>query len=312
MTRLVAFLASGCVLAGALESPAGSVSWDTVVFEDGFCSAEATILDKDKWIINHPGHDWWKQARTHIPNPGENNEWWLGNGEFPRVEDGACIIEHHLYNRYDLGNPNTYFLGGEIHTRQAFDPNQAYRFEAKVRWNTESPYSPYPGGLVTSFFLYGYDGANSDEIDFEFLSNHPEQIDTNSWNESNQNPQQVMPDGFDPTEWNTFRIYWYPDEPRVDWTWVTNPDLDEEILLRSKTDPAFIPDESMSLYFNFWAASELWEKAYNDDLQPVNDPNLDEVFAYEIDYVEVRIPEPHTCLLVGMGTMWLLRRRRRG
>ena len=85
---------------------------------------------------------------------------------FPHIEDGRCVIEHHLYNDYHRDSPKTTFLGGEIRSAVEFDPSRAYRFEARVKGNV------FPGGLVTSFFTYGYDGAVSDEIDFEFLSNH--------------------------------------------------------------------------------------------------------------------------------------------
>ena len=40
------------------------------------------------------------------------------------------------------------FLGGEIHTVMQFEPNRAYRFEARVKCNS------YSNGLVTSFFTY--------------------------------------------------------------------------------------------------------------------------------------------------------------
>jgi len=160
-------------------------SWDTVKFRDDFGSAEATMPDPGKWIVNHPGYWWWVQGRTHFPNPDPHPEsgWpgWVPTGEFPRVDKGSLVIEHHLFNPYDLATQNTTFLGGEVHTVQEFPRGQPYRFEARVRLDQnpnyvrdpKPPYVPYANGLVTSFFTYGYDDSNrnSDEIDFEFLSN---------------------------------------------------------------------------------------------------------------------------------------------
>jgi hypothetical protein len=69
---------------------------------------------------------------------------------------------------------------------------------------------------VTSFFEYGFDGAESDEIDFEFVSNKKNDdvttpngapVLTNTYNESSQKPQYVSPEGLDLAVWNTFRIY---------------------------------------------------------------------------------------------------------
>jgi hypothetical protein len=237
------------------------------------------------------------------------------------VDDGVCVIEHHHYNPWDLGDPNTTFLGGEIRSVMEFDPNQSYRFEARVRSNA------YPNGLVTSFFLYGYDGANSDEIDFEFLSNktnddvtYPDgdPVLTNTWNESAQDPVLVPVEGLDLSQWQVFRIYWYPEIHRVDWTWM-DP-VDGETLLRREEDVSFVPDQSMALYFNFWAPDSSWPDAYDAGLQPVNDAGSDQTYLYEIDYAEARIrsgsvPALSKRSLVALAVLilavgWLLIRKR--
>jgi hypothetical protein len=99
----------------------------------------------------------------------------------------------------------------------------------------------------------------------------------------------VVPADLVLTDWNTFRIYWCPSQHRVVWTWI-HPD-GHEVWLRTEVDPSFVPDEAMALYFNFWAATADWPDAYDPNLQPVSDPNDDEVLAYEIEYVEVRTGE---------------------
>lgn len=304
MNRSTTMLVCACVLLPCTQVFA--TSWDTVIFRHDFDTSVEGMPDPDVWVINHPGVWWWTQGRTHFPNP----EPWLPNGEFPRVQDGVCIIEHHLYNRYDLGNPNQWFLGGEIHTHMPFEPTRPYRFEARVKCYSDScssdPCVSYPNGLVTSFFTYGYDGSNSDEIDFEYLSNltnddsnYPDgdPVLTNTWNDSHQCPEYVETDGLDLAEWNTFRIYWYPGLRRVVWTWL-DPN-NGETWLRTETADSCVPDERMHLYFNFWAPDAGWPEAFDADLQPVNDLDQNEICGYEIDYVEVRVSTPHAVVAVG-------------
>lgn len=279
--------------AGVLLGAQAFGAWETVVFRDDF-NGPAGPPDPSRWVVNHPQSWWWVQGRSFFPSPT-----YHPGAPFPRVENGMCIIEHHLYNPYHLGTPKTTFLGGEIHTVMPFDTSRAYRFEARVKGN------PYPNGLVTSFFTYGYDGSQSDELDFEFLSNktndnatYPEgdPVLTNTWNESQQCPEIVRVPGLDLTEWNTFRIYWYPGQ-RVDWTWL-DP-IDGETLLRTE-DTQCLPDEAMSLYFNFWAPTPGWPDAHDPDLLPVQAASQNEVYTYAVDYVVVSVPEPGTLALLGV------------
>ncbi|MGB2754696.1 MAG: family 16 glycosylhydrolase [Phycisphaerae bacterium] len=302
MRRCSGLVACACVL--VFCSPLSGAPWNTIVFEDHF---DGGTLDPAKWVINHPGDWWWVQGRTHFPDPDSTT------GPFPHVDGGACVIEHHHYNPYHLGTPKTTFLGGEIHTVQEFAPNTSYRLEARVRNHS------YPDGLVTSFFLYGYDGAASDEIDFEFLSKqinngvtwpNGDPVLTNTWDESQQDPAYAAPQGLSFTdEWVTLRIYWFPSQQRVVWTWL-DP-VNGETELRDETASAYAPDEAMALYFNFWAATNLWPDAYDANLQPAQDLQSDKTYLYEIDYVEVRTPEPATIMSLLAGTAWILLRKKK-
>jgi len=264
--------------------------WSIVAFRDDFNDPIDGMPDANTWICNHPDNWWWVQGRTFFPSPVYHPD-----ATFPIVDNGSCVIEHHHYNPLHLGSPKTTFLGGEIHTLRMFAPITPYRFEARVKCN------PYPNGLVTSFFLYGYDCSNSDEVDFEFVSNktnddvnYPDgdPVLTNPWNESHQKPSYQAPDGLDLTEWNTFRLYWYPDEHRMEWSWI-DPN-NGEMFLRTETEAFYVPDEPMGIYFNFWAPTNAWPDAYDANLQPVSDPNANQIYKYEIDYVEARVPKP-TC-----------------
>jgi hypothetical protein len=263
--------------------------WSVLAFREDFNAGvgEANMPDPNVWVCNVPCNWWWVQSRTFFPSPK-----YHPNGPFPRVENGICTIENHLYDPNDSGHWT--FLGGQIRTKRMFAPNTPYRFEAKVRCK------PYPNGIVTSFFLYGYDCANltNDEVDFEFVSkqtnddaNYPngDPVMTNAYNESFYKPIYTAPDGLDLTDWNIFRIYWYPNQKQITWTWIDANN--QEILLRTETDAFFVADEPMAIYFNFWDPNERWPDAYDANLQPVSDPNANQIYEYEIDYVEARVPQ---------------------
>ena len=319
MNRLLTFVVLVVALAfvdQVLAGPCDGIDFDTVIFRDDFDTVPpCNTPDPSQWVVNHPippeqpGACWWVQGRTFFPNP-----LCQPDAPFPHVvevENGrdnrACEIDHYHYNPYHLGTPKTTFLGGEIHTIMEFEPTRCYRFEARVRWPQA------PRGLVTSFFTYGYDELHfdSDEIDFEYLSNEvfdpPHDVLTNTWDDSQQNHVQVPIPTLDITDWNVFRIYWCP-ATCVKWTWI-DPATGDEMTLRTE-ETSCIPDEPMSLYFNFWAPTADWPKAYDAGLQPDQEDNGTK-YEYLIDYAEVRIPEPAMCLLFSAGTVFLLRRRPR-
>jgi hypothetical protein len=263
-------------------------SWDTVLLRDDFDISSPNMPDPNIWIVNNPDSWWWLQGRTFFPSP-----FYHIDANFPEVVDGNCLLEHHTFNSFHKGTPKTTFLGGEMHSIRKFGPTTAYRFEARLRCNS------YPGGLVTSFFLYGHDGSKSDEIDFEFVSNKTnddvnyvsgDPVLVNTWNESFQDPCYVEVNTLDLSNWNTFRIYWDPNLTSVKWTWL-DPDKGET-LLREETNAFFIPDEPMALYFNFWAPTFEWPAAFDENLKPANDPCENEILKFEIDYVEVRSQGP--------------------
>lgn len=81
-------------------------------------------------------------------------------------------------------------------------------------------------------------------------------------------------------------------------------------MLRTETDPAYIADEPMQVYLSFWAANALWPKAYDANLMPDQQDNGVK-YEYFVDYVEVRVPEPTTGLVLVPGAAWLLGRRLR-
>jgi hypothetical protein len=299
--------------------PCDEISFDEVIFREDFNGPDGTRVDandwegSNEWIIGHPGWCWFVHGRSFIPTPDCLPDAPVEH--YPHLQGNACVVRHYAYNPYDIDpddpddpdHVRTTFLGGEFYSAVEFDPTRCYCFEASVRW----PDLPeVPGGLVASFFTYGYDGANSDEIDFEYLSNEvfdPSYVvRTNVYDDSVAEAAPIPIPTLNLGDWNVFRIYWCPDTC-VEWVWV-DPGTGDEVSLR--TEASLVPDESMALWFNLWAAHDGWQEAYNPGLQPDQEDN--EVFyEYLIDYIEVRVvPEPASCLIVSLGGLCLLARRR--
>lgn len=308
--KTITIIAVACLLAVIPTRQVRGGAWDITLFEDDFSvSGPDGRPDSQKWVVNVPEEWWWVQGRSFYPSPVYHPA-----ATFPQVVDETCLFEHHSYNSYDLAQENQTFLGGQIRTVEQFPATQAYRFDALVRCDS------YPSGLVTSFFTYGYDGFNSDEIDFEFVSkkNYEDPdptgdwVLTNTWNESKQSSEWIWVPDLDLTQWNHFRIYWRPGQ-KVEWAWLSDPDNEEsEVFLRTEIDSLYIPDEPMGVYSNVWAADSGWPEAYNADFKPVSVQHLNEVLTFGLDDVRVSVPEPAGAALLAIGLLAFGGRRRRG
>ena len=252
----------------------------------------------------------------------QERDWPIGQTWFrgaPTISDGIATFEHHTYNPFDPGNS---CLGQEIYSNTAFVRGPGLQVEARVRIR-----SAIPNGLVASFFGY-MDKAMpygnpvwSDEIDFEFLSNQinnpPEsyghRVLAVSWNDFGE-PGSGYNDGvhhweanpvaaaLDLSEFNTFKIRWLADS--VEWYWdpdqVRGQNLHPDVLLYRSTYA--VPDEPLTLRFNFWASTSGWPLAWDSLMQPALGPDGDIVAYYDVDYVTTtQIPAPAGLVLVVLG-----------
>ena len=276
------------------------------LFRDNF---DGIVLDAEKW-----------QCRD------ANNSRISGTTQLrgcPIVNGGMLTITHHTYNPYE---PNQTCLSQEIFTKQIFGPNQALEFEARLRQRV-----PIGNGLVAGFYTYmdkvkSPQDANrvNDEIDFEFLTNqindpYPafegDRVYVSLYNDFDGNWLNALKHwranpnvppinlGDRPllnlTQFNIFKIRWLGD--RVEWYW--DPNDGKGDILIYKTSNA-MPDESMVLYFNFWAADEFWPIAWDENLTPASRPEDDAVSYYDVDYVVVKNILPSDCnevLALGKG-----------
>ena len=109
------------------------------------------------------------------------------NSNPPPVQNGTLRLRLQSFNPIDTGS---LFWADEIRTRQTFAPsaNLGFSFETRARFVNDEA-NPLKPGVIGGIFLFGLDAnfpaqQERDEIDFELLSNFPQNsISTNIFND---------------------------------------------------------------------------------------------------------------------------------
>lgn len=191
------------------------------------------------------------------------------------VANGVLRLRLDTYNP-TARTPGDSFWGSEIDTRQEFSVAGGVTFLARVR-----VVGPIPGGMVASLFSYATRGGVRDEIDFELLTNDSanNRVLTNVFKADGFNvpgrPQFVS--GASLTEFNELEVDWFSDRIR----WKVNGRVVREELDR-------IPDQPMTIRLNFWAPAADFPEAFDASLRPASSARDNQIFFYEVDYVEIR------------------------
>ncbi len=205
--------------------------------------------------------------------------------------DTALRLQLDTYNPSAL-NPGDSFFGTGIKTRDTFDlENGGIAVEARVRV-VDSEDNPLARGIIDSLFFFTPGLSIRDEIDFELLSNFVDDAqDDNSepnifTNVFDDAPLTARGDfevvdlgdvvgleGFDLTEFNTFRIEWTED--KVVWK-INDIPIREELVT--------LPDEAMGIFLNTWANG--FPEAIDDSLLPADNLQSNQTFFYDIGYVQ--------------------------
>ena len=193
---------------------------------------------------------------------------------YPPVSDGLLHLQLDTYN--PTANPvGNSFYGSEIMLRKSVKRGTGLIAEIRARMVTPVK------GLVGGVFLYKYFPAtqNHSEIDFEFLSNRPNQVQTNIY--ANEplgagHPEFAGIPQFDMTQFNTYRVEWLPDRVR----WFINDQLVRE-------NSTLVPKEPLNLHLNFYAPECNWAIACDANLHPASSPDSNETYFFDIDWVRI-------------------------
>jgi hypothetical protein len=266
VSRLALFVAAGLVLALGLLVSAPAEAAHVVLLRDDF---DGSSLDTSKWFV--PTGDGTFFGRTQIRPPSVPLT----------VADGAIRLQLDTHNPSALV-PGDSFFGSEIDTLETFAVESGLSFFARVRF-----VDGVPGGLVSSLFSFVFLPAipGHDEIDFELLSNdvvgEQERVLTNVFDDADfsqpGDPVFANLPGLDMTEWHVYEIRWTAG--RIEW-------LVDSALVRVETDT--VPNEPQNVRLNFWAPDMFFTAAYDPALQPAAAPENNEIYYYEVDFVEVR------------------------
>ena len=215
----------------------------------------------------------------------------------PPVQGGTLRLRVETYSPFEtpVNGPSSgvFFLADEIRTIQTFAPTSTagFSFETRARFvdDATNPLSP---GIVGGAFLFGLDPDFSptnfvrDEVDFELLSNLPQNIiTTNIFNDdpfdvAGRFNVQTIP-GLDLTEFNNYRI-----ESTLE---TTRFFVNNELIREETVDLAVDPQE---FRLNINTPSAPFASAFNAELQPTDNPLENEVFIFEIDSLVITQFDP--------------------
>ena len=215
----------------------------------------------------------------------------------PPVQGGTLSLRAETYSPFQtpINGPSSgvFFLCDEIRTIQTFAPTATagFSFETRARFvdDATNPLSP---GIVGGAFLFGlpFDFSQGnfvrDEVDFELLSNTPQNtITTNIFNDDpfdtagRFDVQGIA--GLDLTEFNDFRIETTLETTRF---FVNNE------LIREETTDLAVDPQDFRLNINTPDAS--FASAFSAALQPTNNPLQNQVFIFEVDSLVITQFDP--------------------
>jgi beta-glucanase (GH16 family) len=170
--------------------------------------------------------------------------------------------------------PGDSFWGSEVVTRQTFSVGTGLRFSARVRLG-----GVLPGGMVAALFGYALNGSVRDEIDVELLTNDRSLVLTNVFQADgfNTGGRPQYHGGIDAAAFNELSVEWLPNLIR----WKVNG-----VTVRELADR--VPITPMSIRLNLWAPAADFPQAFNPALQPSATAAGNQIYFYEVDWVEVR------------------------
>lgn len=270
--KLFSLLLSGALLAGANHAFAA----DERLFREDFNGAKGSSLSSNKWA-----------TETHKQGRGEfTSKGWV-NGK------GQIAMGVRTYNSRTPG----LFSQSLIKTRQSFGPTRNKNI--RIRWRAKINHNQV--GIVHGAFLYRQytqDGvAKSDELDFEWLTNHTankrsDDLLVSTWYEWDREAQEYEQDATvygthfsreanfsgDTNSWRTYEMLWSRSSViyRVD---------GREVYRFSDSDN--VPKSRMPVFINAWVSDSSWAEAYNSNLQATRSKSQNKSYSMLVDWVEI-------------------------
>ena len=202
------------------------------------------------------------------------------NSGAPPVQNGTLRLRLQSFNPIDTGN---LFLADEIRTRRTFTPteNFGFSFETRARFVDDAS-NPLNRGVIGGIFLFGVDANfpdvnERDEIDFELLSNNPQNsITTNIFNDADFNSSGdfviTSVPGLDLTQFNDYRIEIQLDRTRF---------FVNDQLIREETSNLALEPQDFRLNINTQGPE--FAAAFSADIQPTANPADNEIWIMEVD-----------------------------
>ena len=235
----------------------GQINELATLFADDF----NTPLNPANWDYNH-----WQSGASNTSFNGRTQY----RQSLPGVSNGELHLELDTYN--PTNGPVPSFYGSEVITHNLYSPGVSFEIKAHFE-------NPLAAGIVGGMFGYSnFIGLNHDEIDFEALSNTPNQIHTNDY--ANEplgvgHPQFTTISSAITVE-HTYRIEWFPNAIR----WFVDGQL-----VREQTD--HIPQHPMALRLDIYAPAAEWADAFSGELKPVTIASANTAYFFDIDSVRI-------------------------
>jgi len=198
------------------------------------------------------------------------------NSSLPAAENGNAIIVVESYNPTALS-----FYGTDLRSNQSFALGTGIHITVRAKMNTTTP------GIVGGIFLYALKPGSTtyhDEIDFELLTNLPNEAQTNIYcNEKlgTGNVQFVPYAHGSITDYHTYEIKWLPNQI----SWFIDGNLVRE-------DKSCVPTGPMNFHLNIWVPDPGWPGAYHPNLKPATSASSNRVFSMSIDSVHIQSVDP--------------------
>lgn len=238
---------------------ASPISNGDVLFRDDF-TKNGKINGQD-WDFNH-----WQPYPNDTSYYGRTQQ----RQELPSAQDGFLHLKLDTYN--PTGGDSLTFLGSEAISREKFEMGTGLAIEFSGRFTTDQR------GIVAGLFTYSGTANAHDEIDFEGLSNHPLQVQSNIYAAESLGKGRPDQHPIDAplTAMHTYRVEWLPDAVR----WLVDG---KEV----RVEHSRLPTTAMAVHLNIWAPDGGWDYAYDPAFVATNIKEQNRTFEFLVDHVQV-------------------------